>query len=150
MAKEYRNACEILRIALENVELPRDESDLKFKDNLDIAWVSFVSSLFHLPGSWLVSAQRRKTSLFQNREILHDKLLQELSISAYYVQDPEWRLRGHRACEFLQKFGRSERAIKHAETTLAFYNGTHEALKDAKVDAKPEGKSETKTEIKLE
>lgn len=83
MNKEYRNACSILRMALEDVELPRDETDPRFKDNVSLVWTSFVSSLFQLPGSWMVAAQRRKTSLFQNREILHDKLLQELSISAF-------------------------------------------------------------------
>jgi hypothetical protein len=68
--KEFRNACNVIRIALENVELPRHATDDEFfRDRPHVLWTSFVASLFQLSGSWIVSASKRKTNLFQNHDI---------------------------------------------------------------------------------
>lgn len=91
-----------------------------------------------MSGPWIVNATKRKSSLFQNWDILHDKLLEELSLSAFYMKDPEWRLRGHRACEYLLEHARTESSKKNAERTLTFYLGTAPELKAAIEAAKSE------------
>jgi len=107
----------VVRIALENVELPRDESSAD-SEKLHLAWVSIVSSLFGLPGSWIVQASQRRTALFQNKDIQTDKLLEELALSALVLPEPEWRLRGHRAAEFLQEYARTPTSKALAENVI--------------------------------
>ena len=89
-----------------------------------------MSSLFSLSGSWIVAASKRVTSLFQNHEIAYDKLLEELSISAFNVPEAEWRLRGHRCAEFLFFHGRSPKTRENAQKILkAYLNVTPEEVR---------------------
>lgn len=104
-------------MALENIEVPRDERSPD-SEKLSTSWIAIVSSLFGLAGSWIVQASQRRTALFQNRDIQTDKLLEELALSAVFLPEPEWRLRGHRAAEYLEEFGRSESSRTMAKNII--------------------------------